>query len=132
MVADYIATVKRIKQRNLNDRLGELAHQSELSEKLNPFIESNEKFSAAITNELKQLKEGIEDLNKHLQGRTLLCEEKREKKEAKMMTPDTICISVYIEPIRDISSETKKSMLIKTKISLSKVNCIKAHLVYGD
>ena len=72
MVADYIATVKRIKERNLNERLGELAHQSELDETLNPIIKSNEKTSTAITNELKPLKKEIQDLNKHLRGRDLI------------------------------------------------------------
>ena len=72
MVADYIATVKRIKERNLNERLGELAHQSELDETINPIVKANEKTSTAITNELKPLKKEIQDLNKHLRGRDLI------------------------------------------------------------
>ena len=69
MVADYVATLKRLKQRNFNERLGDLAHQSELNETLNPIIESHAKSSTAITNELKPMTKEISDLNKHLRGR---------------------------------------------------------------
>ena len=68
LVADYVATVKRIKERNYNERLGDLAHQSELNETLNPIIESHEKSTTAITNELKPMKKEIINLNKRLEG----------------------------------------------------------------
>ena len=69
MVADYVATLKRLKQRNFNERLGDLAHQSELKETLNPIIESHAKSTTAITNELKPMTKEMSDLNKHLRGR---------------------------------------------------------------
>ena len=82
MVADYIATVKRLKQRNLNERLGDLAHKAELNETINPIIESNEKSSTAITNELIPMKKEIEDLNKHFRGQDLIVRgEKRKNME---------------------------------------------------
>ena len=43
MVADYVATVRRLKQRDMNERLGDLAHQREVDETINPIIQSNEK-----------------------------------------------------------------------------------------
>ena len=81
MVADYVATVKRIKQRNLNERLGDLAHQSELNETVNPIIESNEKTATAITNELKPMKMEIRDLNKHLRGQDLIVRGRKRKND---------------------------------------------------
>ena len=81
MVADYVATVKRIKQRNLNERLGDLARQSELDETVNPIIESNEKTATAITNELKPMKMEIQDLNKHLRGQDLIVRGRKRKND---------------------------------------------------
>ena len=82
MVADYIATVKRLKQQNLNERLGDLAHKAEVNETVNPIIESNEKSSTAITNELIPMKKEIQDLNKHLRGQDLIVRgEKRKNME---------------------------------------------------
>ena len=83
MVADYIETVKRIKRRNLDERLGSLAHQQQLDETLNPIIEASEKSSTAITNELKPIKKEIEDLNIHLrEGLPQQSGRKRKREDA--------------------------------------------------
>ena len=69
MVKDYIQTVNRIKQRNLNDRLGDFAHQDQLNETVYPIVEANKNTSNAITNELKPLTKELQELNNNLTGR---------------------------------------------------------------
>ena len=81
MVQGYLATIKRMKQRNFEDRLGDLAHQSERYESFNPLIESNVKTSEAITNELKPMKKEIEDLNRHLKDENALVTRGRKKRK---------------------------------------------------
>ena len=79
MVADYVATVKRLKQQNLNERLGDLAHKAEVNETINPIIESNEKSSTAITNELKPMKKELHTLNKYLKEQDLVVQGEKRK-----------------------------------------------------
>ena len=52
IVADYLATVKKIQQRNLNERAQDLVRQDDLQTIFNPVVESTEKSTEAITNEL--------------------------------------------------------------------------------
>ena len=80
MVEEYLATVKRMKQRNFDERLGELAQQKERRDVLNPLIESNNKTTKAITNELRPMKKEIEDLNKHLRNEDALVTRGRKRK----------------------------------------------------
>ena len=68
LVAEYTATIKRIKDRNLQERLGSLVHQEKLQKTFTPLIESNKETSAAITNELKPMKEELRDLNKQIKN----------------------------------------------------------------
>ena len=80
MVADYIATVKRIKARNLEERLGSLANQNDIADSLNPIIQSNERTSTAITNELQPIKKEIEAMNKHMREEKNLITRGRKRK----------------------------------------------------
>lgn len=80
MVEGYLATIKRMKQRNFEERLGDLAQQRERYESVNPLIESNEKTSEAITNELRPMKKEIEDLNKNLRDENALVTRGRKRK----------------------------------------------------
>jgi len=59
MVNDYVAIVKRIQKRNLEDRLGSLYHQRELKEHFQPVVKSQEKMSKEITRSLIPLRETI-------------------------------------------------------------------------
>ena len=66
IVADYLATVNRIQQRNLNEKAQDLAHSDELKEVFHPVIESTKKSTAAITKELAPLQEEMKNLNASL------------------------------------------------------------------
>ena len=59
LINDYVATVKRIKKRNLEERLGGLHRQHDLEEHFQPIIKSQEKMTKAITSSLIPLKENV-------------------------------------------------------------------------
>ena len=66
IVAEYLATVNRIQQRNLNEKAQDLAHSDELKEVFHPVIESTKKSTEAITKELAPLREEMKNLNANL------------------------------------------------------------------
>ena len=70
IVKEYLATVKRIQQRNLNERTKHLAHSDELKEIFHPIIESTEKSTKAITKELEPLQEEMKNINENFMHTT--------------------------------------------------------------
>ena len=65
IVADYLATMNRIQQRNLNEKAQDLAHSDELKEMFHPIIESTKKSTKAITKELEPLQEEMKNINEN-------------------------------------------------------------------
>ena len=63
IVADYLATVKRIKNRNLQERAKDFAHHETIEQSLQPVVQSTAASTEAITKELIPIKEGITALN---------------------------------------------------------------------
>ena len=55
IVADDLATVKRIQQRNLNEKAQDLTRQDDLQKMFSPVVESTEKSTKAITEELASM-----------------------------------------------------------------------------
>ena len=94
IVKEYLATISRIKHRNLQERAHDFANHEMLEESLEPVIRSSAKSTEAITNELIPIKEGITALNAKLQSPTVKTEsepetkseeeEEEEKEEPKM------------------------------------------------
>ena len=63
IVAKYLATVQRLKQRNMEERARDfLAHEA-IEQSLEPVTRTTEASTNAITKELLPIKEGIEKLN---------------------------------------------------------------------
>ena len=52
LVEDYLATVNRIRQRNLNEKAQDLARDEDLTGLFNPVVQSTEKSTEAITREM--------------------------------------------------------------------------------
>ena len=97
MVEDYIATVKRIKERNLEERLGSLANQNDIADSFNPIIQSNERTSTAITNELQPIKKEIEALNKHMREEKNLITRGRKRKNVADDDDDELKLVGFLE-----------------------------------
>ena len=66
LVAEYTATVKRLRKRNLEERMGNLAQREQLEEQYRPIIESNQEASSNITSELRPIAKEVSDLNENL------------------------------------------------------------------
>ena len=66
VVADYLATVKRLQQRNLNEKAQDLARDENLKEMFSPVVQSTAKSTEAITKELIPLREEVKHLNENL------------------------------------------------------------------
>ena len=79
LVADFIATKKRIQQRNLNERAEDLAKEDDLQNLFKPMIQSTEKSTTALQEELLPLKNELKDINVKLKDAT----EKKEEREIK-------------------------------------------------
>ena len=65
VITDYLATVKRLQQQNLNEKAQDLARDENLKEMFNPVIHSTAKSTKAITKELILLREEVKHLNKN-------------------------------------------------------------------
>ena len=66
MIEDYLALKKRIKERNIKERMGDLAYRDELEETFKPLVDSNERFTQDIINELKPLSDELADIKKNI------------------------------------------------------------------
>lgn len=66
MVADYTATLKRLKERAKEKRMGDMYHQQDLEQQWKPVIQSNEKMMGEISKELKPIKRKIESINEFI------------------------------------------------------------------
>ena len=67
IVKEYLATIKRIKNRNLAERAHDFVYHESLEDSLEPVVRSTAASTEAITKELIPIKEGITALNTKLQ-----------------------------------------------------------------
>ena len=63
IVADYLATVKRLQHIDINERAQDLLRQDDLNRMFEPVIETTGKSTCAITEELVQIREEMKTLN---------------------------------------------------------------------
>jgi hypothetical protein len=80
IVADYLATVKRLQQRNLDEKTQDLIRHDDLKEMFDPVVESTEKSTTAITKELVPMREEMKNLNENLLQQAAAAPGKRKKK----------------------------------------------------
>ena len=101
IVRDYLATVKRLQQKNLNEKAEDLVKQDDIERTLAPVVRSTGKSTETITKELIPIKEEIKALNKHLKNREndqqKVEEEGTEEKEEEESLPNIV--QVYYEKI---------------------------------
>ena len=82
IVDDYLATVKRLQHRDINERAQDLARQDDLNRMFAPVIEATGKSTAAITKELVPIREEMKTLSERLMDTI----EKNERHEATTAT----------------------------------------------
>ena len=66
MIEDYLAVKKRLKERNMNERMDDLAYRDGLEDTFKPIVDSNERFTQEIINELKPLSDELVDIRKNI------------------------------------------------------------------
>ena len=66
IVAKYLATVKRLKERNMKERARDFQTHEAIEQSLEPVTRTTESSTNAITKELLPIKEGIEKMNANL------------------------------------------------------------------
>ena len=66
MVADYIATKKRLQERYKEERMGDLYRQREAEEHFQPVLLSNEKMMEDFAKDLKPIKEEVASISKYI------------------------------------------------------------------
>ena len=66
IVADYLATVQRIKQGNMKERAKDFTHHEAIEQSLQPIVRSTAASTETLTKELIPIKEGITAINARL------------------------------------------------------------------
>ena len=66
IVADYLATVKRIQRRNLDERAEEVTKNDENERLFNPIVKSTEKSTAALAKEIIPMRAELRNINEKL------------------------------------------------------------------
>ena len=69
-VDDYLATVKRLQRRDINERAQDLVRQDDLNQMFESVVESTGKSTQAITKELATIREEMRTLNERLANTT--------------------------------------------------------------
>ena len=60
IIRNYLATMKRIKKHNMDERLENLGYQIQMQEKFKPVLESNAETRKEITQDLVPIKHKLE------------------------------------------------------------------------
>ena len=97
IVSDYIATVKRLQQKNLNEKAEDLVRQDDIERALEPVVRSTGKSTETITKELIPIKEEIKALNLQLKNQENHRDEQKEKVEEDESLPNIV--QVYYEKL---------------------------------
>ena len=66
LIEDLIATKKRLKNRSMQERLGDMYHQRDLEEQYHPVLQSNADMVEKIKKDLKPIKEEVEDITRYI------------------------------------------------------------------
>ena len=80
-IKEYLATIKRIKNRNLQERAQDFANHEMLEESLEPVVHATAASTEAITNELIPIKDQLEQLTKLAKPKAKTAGKKRRAPE---------------------------------------------------
>ena len=67
VIADYLATVKRLQQRNLEERSDLIDRQRDLEETYEPVVANNRKMAVEIVKDLLPIKDELKGINENLE-----------------------------------------------------------------
>ena len=78
-IKDYLATVKRVQERNEEEKTADIYHQRDLEQHFAPVVQSQDKMSKEITEGLKPIKEEVSTLRENLETRDEALPRKRRR-----------------------------------------------------
>ena len=103
IVNDYLATVKRLQQNNLNEKAQDLVRREDIERALEPVVRSTGKSTEAITKELVPIKEEIKALNERLENREndqkVRQQEPEEEKEKSKDESEPNIVQTYYQKV---------------------------------
>ena len=105
VVAEYLATVKRIQNRNFQDRAKDFAYKEGIEQSLKPVIQATATSTDAITKELIPIKEGITNLNIKLGNRKRKKDEDVETAEEEEEEEEKEEVNILEEIWKEVSSD---------------------------
>ena len=108
IVADYLATIKRIKNRNLQERVQDFIHHETIEQSLKPVVQSTAASTAAITKELVPIKEGITALN------TKLTQQQQQQQPQQQQQSHKVGVEVAEEEDEEEKSNTFEQLVKRT------------------
>ena len=88
IVSGYLATVKRLQQKNLNEKAQNLVRRDDIERALEPVVQSTGKSTEAITKELIPIKDEIKAPNKRLETQENDREEHRQEQGEELESED--------------------------------------------
>ena len=80
IVADYVATIRRVQQRNEDEKSAGLARQVELERTFKPIVKATEKSTRAITEHLNPIHDELKRVSEKLTANALLPAIRRRKR----------------------------------------------------
>ena len=109
IVADYLATTKRIQQRNLDERAGVLAQEDDLQNLFKPMIKSTETSTTALQKELIPIQNELKEMNSKLRRvATGVVAKKEDDEEEYVKSDDDIPILNKYDQILERFGTTAK------------------------
>ena len=99
IVSDYLATVKILQRRNLNEKAQDLVRREDIERALEPVVRSTGKSTEAITKELIPIKDEIKALNERLEKRENNDREERQQQEQEDEDEENI-VQLYYQKVR--------------------------------
>ena len=96
MIEDYLAVKKRLKERNMNERMDDLAYRDELEDTFKPIVDSNERFTQEIINELKPLSNELVDIKKNIHSAEALSSRPKIGSKRKLVSSNGPLTDVFL------------------------------------
>ena len=104
IVAEYLATVKRLQNRDITERTHDLTRTEEINRVLEPVVRSTVKSTEAITKELIPIREEIKVLNDRIAQPNIMKKEeddqqlqKHEEEEEEVEPPEPNIVQLFYQ-----------------------------------
>ena len=128
-VDDYLATVKRLQRRDINEREQDLAWKDDLNQMFEPVVKSTGKSTQAIREEVAPIREEMKTLNGHLADTTAKMKDAITAKQQQQQQPtdETNVLEqmrqmfIYVEDVECSINISRFNMLVLKQLKLMEI-----------